>query len=227
MIRVYRNIEPQEQLVAGYDLATGQKDFCAVQWISLTRNDVPLVLHTEETASRVTNELVLILEKLFDMTQKPVLVAPETNNGGVFEIDRMIAMNRRNAYTLYQQPSDLGKIADSAPIRYGWTTTSSSRPKMLADLKNAIDNRLLTIYDRKTVEELYSFVVVQRGSGAWRAQAETGAHDDLVMALAIAYQTHEAQTYQTEVFRENVSRYGEDFQFVNQESQPHLWRIGR
>ena len=63
---------------------------------------------------------------------------------------------------------------------------------MLSMLKECIDNKLLTIYDKPTVNEMFSFIVSQTSS-SWKAQAEQGAHDDLIMALAIAW-----QLYQTE-----------------------------
>jgi hypothetical protein len=58
---------------------------------------------------------------------------------------------------------------------------------MLQELKNVIDTRALSVYDKQTINELFSFVIVQTAS-AWKAQAENGAHDDLVMSLAIAWQ---------------------------------------
>lgn len=57
---------------------------------------------------------------------------------------------------------------------------------MLGQLKEAVDKRLIGIYDKQTVDELFSFIVSQTSS-SWKAQAESGAHDDLVMALAGAW----------------------------------------
>ena len=63
---------------------------------------------------------------------------------------------------------------------------------MLQDLKEAIDNVLLRVYDSITVNELFSFIVNQTAS-SWKAQAESGAHDDLIMALAIAWQLYQQE----------------------------------
>lgn len=187
MFKQFRNIEAGELLVAGYDMATGVKDFCAVQFISKQKADVPIVVHSDRTASEITNFVVYVLEKIYDKTGVRPVIAPETNSGGVYEIDRMLAMNRYNKFQLWEQPAGVGEIRDVRPKKYGWTTTPSSRPRMLADLKYAIDNRVLRIYDETTIKELYSFIVVKSGN-IWKAQAETKANDDLVMALAIAYQ---------------------------------------
>ena len=64
---------------------------------------------------------------------------------------------------------------------------------MLQMIKEAIDNKVLKIYDRPTITEMFSFIEVQTTT-MWRAQAEKNAHDDLVMALAIAYQLYQTET---------------------------------
>ena len=179
MNRQFREILKDEQIVAGYDMAAGVNDYCAVQFISKTKMDVPLVIHSNKTASDVTNDVVRILEKIYNITQIKPCIAPETNAGGSYEIDRMLAMNRLNWFDVWQQPTGIGMITESEPKKYGWTTTSSNRGKMLSDLKQAIDNRVLKIYDKKTINEMYSFVVV-RSSSIWKAQAELNAHDDLI-----------------------------------------------
>jgi hypothetical protein len=59
-------------------------------------------------------------------------------------------------------------------------------------LKEAIDGRLLRIYDKQTISEMFSFIISQTSS-SWKAQAESGAHDDLIMALAIAWQLYQSE----------------------------------
>ena len=78
-------------------------------------------------------------------------------------------------------------------MKLGWDTNSATRPKMLSDLKEAIDSKLFRVYDSPTIEELFSFVVIQT-SGSWRAAAETNAHDDLIMSLAIAWQLYHTES---------------------------------
>jgi len=56
---------------------------------------------------------------------------------------------------------------------------------------------ILTIYDKITIEELYSFVVV-RTTATVKAQAEQGMHDDLVMSLAIAWQLYQTAEFSGE-----------------------------
>ena len=79
---------------------------------------------------------------------------------------------------------------------YGFLTTQRNRNDIIAALvarmgqKNAPDTGRCgydLIHDRSTLEEMLTFV----RSEEWRAEAEAGAHDDLIMALAIALRAKE------------------------------------
>lgn len=182
--RQYRDIEAGEVIVVAADTATGCGDYCAAQFISKTRLDVPIVYHSAEIASTMTSELYPVLEKICDITGSKPLVAYERNNGGVFEMERLAALNRLSKYEIFKMPR-VGNVEVGETERLGWDTNTASRPAMLDALKKHIDGRLIQIYDIPTINELFSFIVVQT-STARKAQAEKNAHDDLVMSLAIA-----------------------------------------
>ena len=187
--RQFRKIEPNEKIVVAADTSSGLGDYCAVQFLSKTRIDVPLIYHRKIIATEMTNEIYPVLEKIYDITGCKPVVAYERNAGGVFEMDRLSSMNRLGKFTIFKMPN-IGMINPSEPTRLGWDTNTATRPAMLSQLKEAIDNKLLRIYDKPTVEELYSFVVVQTTASV-KAQAEAGMHDDLVMSLAIAWQLYQ------------------------------------
>ncbi len=187
--RQYRKFEPNEKIVVAADTSSGLGDYCAVQFLSKTRIDVPLVYHSKIIATEMTNTIYPILEKIFDITHSKPVVAYERNAGGVFEMDRLASMNRVSKFTIFTMPN-MGNVTPAEPSKLGWDTNTATRPAMLSQLKEAIDNKLLRIYDRPTIEELYSFVVVQTTATA-KAQAEAGMHDDLVMSLAIAWQLYQ------------------------------------
>lgn len=189
MFKQYRKIERGEFIVCFTDTAAGGLDRTAAQFLSKTRIDVPLVYHSATTTTEFTNKCSDVLNKIFDVTGVKPVVAYERQNGGAFEMDRLAAMNYANKYKVFKMP-EYGKEILNETIRLGWDTNSATRPKMLQDLKNAIDNRLLRIYDRQTINELFSFIVVKTSS-SWKAQAERNAHDDLVMSLAGAWQLYQ------------------------------------
>lgn len=191
--RKYREFDKDEFILIFGDTSWAGGDFCAAQFLSYKKLDVPLVYHANTVASEMTPLLHEKAEEIFKQTGvKPVLCL-ERNNGGVAELERLKRLNRLQQYTLYREKVKTGyKASEAEGAKLGWTTSSATRPIMLGMLKEAIDNRLITIYDKPTVTELFSFVEKQTPSG-WKPQAESGAHDDLIMSLAGVW-----QMYQTE-----------------------------
>ncbi|HNQ31715.1 MAG TPA: hypothetical protein PKJ68_04500 [Candidatus Woesebacteria bacterium] len=186
MFRTYRTLALGEFIVVAVDTAAGMGDYTAAQYLSKTKIDVPIVYHSKTTTSDFIPHLAESLNKIYDITRVQPIVALERGNGGAFLIDRLGAINLLQKYRLFAMPK-YGTIDGSEPTVYGWDTSSTTRPKMLQDLKDVIDKKALGVYDKTTIQELYSFVLVQT-STLWKAQAERGSHDDLVMSLAIAYQ---------------------------------------
>lgn len=192
--RRYRDWEDGEFVVCFADTAAGGGDFCAVQFMSKTKLDIPVVYHKKTIATEMTPEIHAELERIRDITGVEPVVAFERNNGGLFEMDRLATLNRNRKYRIYQLKQNIGtRTAVSDSPKLGWDTNSATRPAMLGMLKEAIDNKLITIYDRPTINEMFSFVEVQT-TMTWRAQAEKGAHDDLIMSLAGAWQLYQSET---------------------------------
>jgi hypothetical protein len=147
------------------------------------------VYQSKKTTSDFIPELARVLNSIFDMTGIKPIVALERNNGGSFLIDRLGAINHADKYELFKMPN-YGRENAPESVTFGWSTNTATRPKMLQELKDAIDKEALKVYDKPTINEMFSFVVVQTTS-TWKAQAENNAHDDLVMSLAIAWQMYQ------------------------------------
>lgn len=202
MFRRYRDYQPGEFILVFADTAWGGIDYCAAQFLSKTNLDVPVVYHSQVIATEMTPLIHTELERIYNMTKVKPVVCFERNNGGVAEIERLAKLNRNGNYRIYEEKTyatadAVTNLTDQRKL--GWTTSSATRPTMLSMLKEAIDNKLIRIYDEPTITEMFSFIVAQTSS-SWKAQAESGAHDDLIMALAGAW-----QLYQTEQpLRENV-----------------------
>lgn len=191
MFRQFRKIEKGEFFIVAADTSAGMGDYCAVQFLSKTKLDIPLVYHSKLLATEMTNALHPVLEKLSDLTGVKPIVTYERNAGGVFELERLSALNRLGKYRIHKMMT-YGSIDNPDVTKLGWDTNSATRPKMLADWKEAVDKHLVAIYDKPTINEHFSFILSQTSSSI-KAKAESNAHDDLVMSCAIAY-----QLYQTE-----------------------------
>lgn len=194
MFRRYRNYQKGEFIVVGVDTAWGGIDYCTAQFISKTHLDVPVVYHSKVLATEMTPLIHNELERIYDQTRVKPTVAFERNNGGVSELERLATLNRNGKYNIYVEKSGVGSTKTTEDsVKLGWTTSSASRPTMLSMLKEAIDQRLLRIYDKPTINEMFSFIISQTSS-SWKAQAEVGAHDDLIMALSISWQLYQSES---------------------------------
>lgn len=92
--------------------------------------------------------------------------------------------------------------------RYGFKTTSLTRPVIISQLVEIAREHIDRINDRETLQEMLSFVRNSKG----RAEASQGTHDDLVMGLAIAYEALKQLPNRTPVKKEG---YDEDLAFFN------------
>ena len=104
---------------------------------------------------------------------------------------------------------------------YGFKTTSITRPVIIAELVKIVRENVELINDKLTLEEMLTFVRNEKG----RPEAQEGAHDDLVMGLAIAYYARNQVVYYEEpitiqqVFNFNFEKqnnldYGEEIQVI-------------
>jgi hypothetical protein len=202
MLTRYRKLYPNEFIVIGADTAAGGGDYCAAQFLSKTKIDVPWVYHTPKLATEMTNDLAPLLEEIYDITKIRPVIAYERNNGGVFELDRLGTLNRNGKFKIFMMPR-VGNVDVQEEIKLGWDTNTATRPAMLQQLKEAIDNHVLRIYDKSTINELFSFVTVKTSS-IWKAQAEDNCNDDLVMALAIAWQLYQIEQPEVQASNQQV-----------------------
>lgn len=204
--RRYRPYARGEFYVVGVDTAWGGTDYCSGQFLCKTNLDVPTVYHSKVLATEMTPLIHLELERIYDETKVKPVVAFERNNGGIAEIERLATLNRDGKYRIYMEKKNVGSTESTeASIKMGYTTSSASRPVMLQMLKECIDNRLIKIYDKPTVNEFFSFIVSQTSS-SWKAQAEQGAHDDLIMALAIAWQLYQTENPKIKKVHKRIER---------------------
>jgi len=97
---------------------------------------------------------------------------------------------------------------------YGFKTTTITRPLILAELQTIVKELIELIVDVDTLTEMLVFIKNEKG----RPEAQQGYHDDLVMALAIAYyiRTQQDMTVkvETQEFEYNIMK---DFGFEEEQ----------
>ena len=81
----------------------------------------------------------------------------------------------------YRQKED--SITNKPILSYGFKTTSITRPLIISELVKIMREEIELINDKDTLNEAMTFIRNEKG----RPEAQQGYHDDLIMALAIAY----------------------------------------
>lgn len=190
MFRLYRQPERGEFFVVAVDCAQGGIDANFGQFLSKSKVDVPMVFEKNCVAAEMTPLIHEALEWIYSRTGIEPVVAFERQMGGVSALSQLQALNRYGHYRIYQRRK-LGTVeGEVLTDTIGWDTNPQTRPQMLGDLKQAIDTRLIRLYDRTTINDLGKFILNKKG----RAEAASNCHDDSIMSLAIAW-----QLYQTEL----------------------------
>lgn len=113
---------------------------------------------------------------------KTALIGIEANFDS-YPIMELQRLGYPNQYVRIAQDSYTGKPEK----RFGFRTTSLTRPTAIARLVEVVREHCDTINDRETLKELLTIVRNEKG----RIEAPQGGHDDEMMGLAIAYQVRE------------------------------------
>lgn len=183
MVRVYRSLEANEQIVIGADPGNGVSYSAAVS-LSKKFHDTPLIFHARIESPQFGEELHNLGLYVKKKTGEFPLLAVERNIGqGTIEKLRELGYPLA---ALYRQKT-FDRITQKEDERIGWVTTAQNRRKMLDSLAIAIREKELTIWDKPLISEMLRFVINERTG---EPRPEQGAFSDLIMALGIAYQMY-------------------------------------
>ena len=101
--------------------------------------------------------------------------------------------------------------------RFGFKTTSLTRPTIISRLVETVREHSDTIFDKETLEELLTIVRNEKG----RIEAPEGGHDDMMMGLAIAHHIREQV-----VFPNNVIYSQPNYQFFSEKKNSNHYDYG-
>jgi len=134
-------------------------------------------------------------------------IAPEVPNGMVV-LDVLKQNNYENIYRT--QRHDYQQATEDTPDM-GWRTTQITRPKMLEDLKQAVNKNEIRTYSIDLVDEMREFQRDKNGEPCHPA----GGHDDLIFGTAIALQLHKRLPYKPKPYE-----YAQTVDIVEDKSKP-------
>ena len=156
---------PGRRYVIGVDTAGGGEDgdYAAMQVVDLATGMQCAELQ-EKLRPRELAELCVRMAGVY----RDAVVAVERNNHGAAVL---ALLETRAEVRLYRQGGQAG-----------WLTSAASKPEMVARLGSMLQEAPECFFSRRLLGECRTFVSDERG----RAAAAGSAHDDLVMAMALA-----------------------------------------
>lgn len=180
-ILMYAQPEPGVPYVIGGDTAGDGSDSFAGQVLDnrTGRQVCALKLKTDED---------LFAKQLYclGMTYNTALIGVEANFS-TFPIREL----ERLRYPKQYVRESMDEYTHALKRSYGFRTMQSNRQTIIANLIKAVREDITCVSDKWTLEEMLTFV---RNPDTFRPEAESGAHDDMVMALAIAHAIREQQS---------------------------------
>lgn len=194
-IRLYAAPGRGRPYVVGGDTAGDGSDWFVAQVLdNVTGQQVAVLRHRldEDTYARQ----LYCLGKYYN----DALLAVEVNFS-TYPVKLLDLMGYTNQYVRQVEDQFDGRIRHA----YGFRTDRLTRPVIISELIRILRSDLSTVFDEATLLEMLTFIRNEK----LRPEAEAGAHDDCVMALAIAHYVRPQQTMEIKQ-SESRKRWTED-----------------
>lgn len=210
-IRIYTDVEKGVPYVIGADTAGTGSDSFVAQVLDNRSGVQVCTLRRQFDEDVFTRQLYCL-----GMYYNTALLAPETN----FSTYPVMELERLRYPKMYVRET-VDTYTHKPKQSFGFLTTAKTRPIIISELIKAVREDIDIVSDEDTLDEMLTFV---RGEN-WKPVAEEGAHDDCVMALAIAHYARAQQRTNVLLEREVVEWTEDmwsDYRNANVEGKKHL-----
>lgn len=180
-IRIYKEPEQGHPYVLGGDTAGEGSDSFVAQVIDNHTGEQVCTLRHQFDEDQYAKQVYCL-----GLYYNTALVAVEANYSTypVMELQRL-------KYPKQYVRETIDDYTHKPKSSFGFRTDSRTRPVIIAGLVKAVREDVTFLNDKTTMEEMLTFV----RNEDFRAEAEQGAHDDTIMALAIAYYVRPHQRF--------------------------------
>lgn len=198
-VTIFREPEEGRPYVIGGDTSGEGSDFFVAQVLdNITGEQVAILRHQYDDDT--------FAEQVYHLGwyYNEALVGIEANFS-IYPIKKLEQLGYKNQFVREQEDTYTGAIRKA----FGFKTTQITRPVIISQLVEAMREGVNLVNDRTTLEEMLTFV--RNEQKKLRPEAEEGAHDDCVLALAIAWYIRPQQRMTVLAKApEGVSRWTED-----------------
>lgn len=171
-IRIYREYDSQRSYIVGVDTAGTGSDYNVAQVIDAADGTQAAVVRMRDG-----EEIFAACCYLIGREYGWALIAAEVNFS-TYLVRKLAEWGYPHQYVREIVDEYTGRLKKA----FGYRTDAKTRPLMIANLVDLCSAGLEIISDRATLEEMQTFI----RSEDFRPEADVGAHDDCVMAYAIA-----------------------------------------
>ena len=181
----------EEPYVIGADvsLGVGQDYSCAV--VLNKKYEVCALYRSNRIDPSSWGELLFYLGRYYNNA----FLAVESNSMGIATLQKLDHMGYIN---LYKQ-TKIANVSNESGERLGFRTTSATKPAIIGNLKNLIENEEIMIPSPQMIQELKDYIATESG----KTEAAPGCYDDSVISLAICAEV--LRTHWDRLMTKNVS----------------------
>ena len=185
-LRVWKHPEKDKRYVIGVDVSEGLGEGMG-DWSVATVIEYESMECVAVWRGQYSPDLLAVESHNLGLYYNNALIGVEANGLGLATIltlrNGFPKYDARPYYRLYFRVI-LDDKTQKKTRKYGWLTTSQSKPVMIADLEAAIREKALVVKDMGFIREARSYIVTEKGG----TEALRGKHDDQVMSMAVAVQ---------------------------------------
>jgi phage terminase large subunit len=180
-VRIYIDVDKSKPYVIGGDTAGDGSDSFVGQVLDNTDGRQVAVLRHQYDSGAYAKKMYCL-----GMYYNSALIGIESNFD-MFAIKEL----ERLCYPRQYVREELDSYTNKPKQTFGFRTTSANRETIISALIEALKDNYSLVCDKSTLEEMLTFVRNEK----MRAEAQQGAHDDCIMALAIAHHIRGQQRY--------------------------------
>ena len=182
-IHIYQvpHVPTQTKYCIGGDTAGDGSDYFTGHVLDAKTGIQVAVLKHQFDADQYTRQMYCLGKYYSSKERVPeeALIGIEANFDS-FPIRELTRLGYQHQYVREKIDEYTGKTEH----RFGFKTTSITRPTILSNLIQVVREHIETINDKDTLEELLTIIRNEKG----RIEAPDGGHDDQMMGLAIAHE---------------------------------------
>ena len=163
----------EEPYIIGADVALGVGQDYSAAVVMNNKYEIQAVYRNNRIDPSMYGEFLFYLGRYYNNA----FLAVESNSMGIATLQKLDSMGYVN---LYKQ-TKVANVSNEEGERLGFRTTSATKPAIIGNLKNLIENDEIMIPDPVVIQELKDYVSTETG----KTEAAPGCTDDTVIALAI------------------------------------------